>query len=174
MSFQAIFHKILAAIETHPNCKHVKSIIDDNKLIIFGKYNYVARLYYIDRGMCFSDSVNAVKFWYSTGLQEYIGIVIEHIKNEHRPYTDKNKVSERRFYKNNFPCLADEVDYSYYRNVEGQKISNMINGAGPIERVCPELYHWDLLAFERKVHAALDGSRLPLPIRNEIFSLFAY
>ncbi len=181
MNAQETFRRIIEAIRAHPDCRHVKCIIGQSSLKIIGKYKCISEALYCVLGggvgyiaeSCFDFRHYNV----NTELRAYIDATIRRIREETRP-SDNSCRAKRRFYKENFPCLAAEIDYSVYHDGDDEAtdddgIGAALRGARSIEQACPELCHWDLLAFERKVHAALDCSPLPLPIRDEIFSLFA-
>ncbi len=170
MKPEEAFKPIIDAIKAHPECKHIKCVIDKDWMYIIGKYGYISKLCTDRAGTIVGDMYVS----HSNRQEEvcgYIKIIIRRIISETKPNDTHHSL--KAFYEANFPCLAEELGYmTYKQEIEFGFTRHMQDSKPPIEVICPALYHWDLLAFERKVRAALDGSQLPLPIRNEIFSLF--
>ncbi len=167
MNPEEVFKPIVDAIKAHPECKHVKCAIDGQSMNIIGKYSYISMLICDDDGTIMNNIGHIVL---PNNLAE-IHRIISLIRSETRPNDTYH--TPNTFYEANFPCLAEELGYmTYKKEIEFGYAIHMQADKLPIEVVYPALCHWDLLAFERKVHAVLDGSQLPLPIRNEIFSLF--
>ena len=164
MQSHRVIEEIISRVKATPGMEHLLfERRSSDRVDVYGKYGLIESAVYMGSDERIFHEKGRVIY----NIDDSIERIIRLARLETRPDSALNQ-----FYKERFPSLASEVDFSHYSDY-----LEPIRLACHMDMWSPELdrlLHFDRLAYERKLRTAIQGHPLPMPIADAIIDVVKF